>query len=164
MSCRSSMVTPGWEAVFWMRQVFLHRCHLVKGLRDSLAPNNGRKRYREHTSLIFCWSPSGCIHTRLMQTFKLSRVPSYAYPETNGKPTSRSESVKSAHNLGSTPSHIFPSSCKNSWNMVFAGSKILARAYAVLSAKLEKMIWRLTPSRYSTSHIKSSPCRFRTAL
>jgi len=149
-----------------MCQVFPHRCHLAEGLRGSLAPDNGGKRRREHTSLILCWPPLGNILTRLIWTFEPSRVPSYTYPEMDGRLMFRRESFESIHDLGSTSlaTHTSTSSCNNSRDMAFVGSKIPARAYAILSGKLGKMVWRLTPSRYSTSHVRSSPCRFGTAL
>ena len=94
---------------------------------------------QERTSLTFCGSPMVCVHTRLIRTLKPPRV-SHTHSGADWRPLSRSES-ESVQDLGSNSSmpHIFPSSCRDSWNARLPGSEILTRTYTSVERRVGKI-------------------------
>jgi len=120
-------------------QVFPRHGHPIEGLQVPLVLGNGKTWHRERTSSTLSGSPSGYDITRLTRTLELSRVPSHAHPEVEGRPTSRreSESIQDFGNNSLIP-HIFPSSCRDSWNARLAGSKIPTRTCAGSERRVER--------------------------
>jgi len=119
---RGSVVAPRRGTMFGCVKVSRYHGHLVEGLWISLEPENGGTWHREHTSLTLCRSLLGWILTRLIRNLEPSGVPSYTYPEANGKLVSGRGSG-SVQDFGSTSLtlHIFPSSCRDSLNLRLAG-------------------------------------------
>ena len=122
-----------------MCQVFPHHGHPMEGLLVPLGLENGKTWYQERTSLILCGSPSGYDLTRLTRTLEPSRVPSRTRLEVEGRLMSR-RGHESIQDFGSNSliAHIFPSSCKDSWNTGLAGSEIPTRTCTCSERRVEK--------------------------